>query len=226
MLSIGKDAGLLVLTALLTLLMFGMGVWQLSRAEEKRQLLLEWQQRSDSDLSLAQAIALSAPFGYRLTANGPYQAGSALWLDNQVEAGQVGYRLIRALHTAHGLLAVDTGWWPANPDRRQLPAMTSLSEPVQISGHLVRAYRPPIALGQFVFTPAHPVVPSLVPELLAEIWGQPVLPFVLKLGVKEAHWQPVVMGPERHTAYAVQWFAMTLAVWVAAIWHYRRRHET
>ena len=63
MLSRGKDAGLLLLTAVLSLLMLGLGGWQLSRAEEKRQLLAEWQQRRNSDISLAQASAMEIPFG-------------------------------------------------------------------------------------------------------------------------------------------------------------------
>ncbi|ART82317.1 hypothetical protein CBP31_06535 [Oceanisphaera profunda] len=225
MLSRGKDAGLLLLTAVLSLLMLGMGGWQLSRAEEKRQLLAEWQQRRNSDISLAQASAMVIPFGYRLTTHGRYLAGKEVWLDNQIQAGRVGYRLIRALPTAQGLLMVDTGWQPADADRRQLPAIAAITPPIPLSGHLIRPYQAPISLGQFTFIPSHPLVPSLAPALLTQIWGEPVLPFVLKLSAEHEQWQPVVMGPERHLGYAVQWFLMALAVCIAAFWYYRRPHE-
>lgn len=118
-----KDLSLLILTAILSLLMLGMGVWQLARAEEKRQLLAEWQQRRDSDISLSQARHMEEPFGYRLHVEGSYLDERALFLDNQVQAGQVGYRLIRVLPTAYGLLMVDTGWW------RQMPIGVSCCYP-------------------------------------------------------------------------------------------------
>ncbi len=223
MLSIGKSGGLLALTALMTLLMMTMGVWQLSRADEKRLLLQEWQQRRDIGLALNEALAMSSPFGYRLEASGVYLAGGDLFLDNQMNAGRVGYRLILPLQTRYGLLAVDAGWWPADPDRRKLPRVPVHEDPVQLSGNIIRLYVPPLSLGEVPFDPHHPSVVSLEQSHLERIWGQPVLPFVLKLGAED--WQPVVMGPERHIGYAAQWFAMTLAVWIAAGWFYRRRDE-
>lgn len=225
MLSIGKSGGLLALTGVMSLLMITMGVWQLSRADEKRLLLQEWQQRRDISLALNDALAMSSPFGYRLEANGVYLSGGDLFLDNQIESGRVGYRLIRPLQTRHGLLAVDAGWWPADPDRRKLPQTSSPTGAMPLSGHIIRPYVPPLSLGEVPFDPRLRRVSSLEPEQLARIWGQPVLPFVLKLGIEKAGWQPVVMGPERHIGYAVQWFAMTLAIWGAAAWWYRRRNE-
>ncbi|MFD1007858.1 MULTISPECIES: SURF1 family protein [Oceanisphaera] len=228
MLSIGKSGGLLVLTAVISLLMIVMGTWQLSRADEKRLLLLEWHQRHDLELTLNEALSIQAPFGYQLAVNGLFLAGGDVWLDNQIESGRVGYRLIRPLQTRHGLLAVDTGWWPANPDRRQLPVtkpLISNQSPAQLTGHLVRPYVVPLTLAEVSFNPSHPLVANLQPVELAQIWGESVLPFVLKVGAEQGDWKPVVMGPERHTGYAVQWFAMTLAVWLAAAWYYRRQHD-
>lgn len=223
-----KDVGLLMLTALLSLVMLGMAGWQLSRAEEKRQLIVEWQQRRNSDISLNQASAMDSPFGYRLATQGRYLSGREVFLDNQIQAGRVGYRLIRALLTPQGLLMVDTGWWAAEVDRRQLPAIPAITTSLSLSGHLVRPYQPPLSLGQFTFIASYPLVPSLTPALLTQIWGEPVLPFVLKLssdeqGTEDEPWQPVVMGPEKHIGYAVQWLLMALAVCIAAFCYYRRR---
>lgn len=222
--SIGKSWGLLALTLLMTMLMVTMGVWQLSRADDKRQLLQEWQQRRDIVLDLDEALVIDAPFGYRLEQSGVYLAGGDLFLDNQIHEGRAGYRLIRPLQTPYGLLAVDTGWWPADPDRRRLPVVTLPEGPVRLSGALVRPYRPPLSLGGAP-TPQARRISGLDPALLQARWGQRVLPFVLRLEVG-ADWQPVAVGPARHLGYAVQWFAMALAVGVTALVFYRRRHET
>ncbi|WP_375056334.1 SURF1 family protein [Zobellella sp. DQSA1] len=221
--SIGKSWGLLALTLLMTTLMVTMGIWQLSRADDKRQLLQEWQQRRDIVLDLDEALAIGSPFGYRLDVGGVYLAGGDLFLDSQIQDGRVGYRLIRPLQTPYGLLAVDTGWWPADADRRRLPVVTLPEGTVQLSGVLIRPYRPPLSLGGAP-DPQARRINGLDPGLLQSRWGQRALPFVLRLE-EGAEWQPVVMGPERHLGYAVQWFAMALAVWVAALVFYRRRHE-
>ncbi|PPL15705.1 hypothetical protein UN63_11790 [Oceanisphaera arctica] len=223
--SIGKSGGLLALTGVMTLLMITMGVWQLSRADEKRLLLQEWQQRRDISLALNEALSMQIPFGYRLEVSGVYLAGGDLFLDNQIESGRAGYRLIRPLQTRYGLLAVDTGWWPADPDRRKLPPIPPQEEPVQLSGNIIRPYVPPLSLGEELFEPRLRRVSGLEQTRIEQIWGQQALPFVLKLGAEKDDWQPVVMGPERHIGYAVQWFVMTLAIWGAAAWWYRRRDE-
>ncbi|OXY81703.1 SURF1 family protein [Oceanimonas doudoroffii] len=222
---IGKRGGLLVLTAAISALMVFMGMWQLSRADEKRQLLQEWQQRSQMELELKEALAMHSPFGYRLRTSGVYLAGGELFLDNQIEQGRAGYRLIRPLQTPQGLLAVDSGWWPASADRSRLPAVNPPDDhALELTGVLVRPWQPPLSLGRE--RDAHPRrLSSLEPALLTERWGQPVLPVVLKTDGGGDGWQPVVMGPEKHLGYAVQWFTMTVAIWLAAWWWYRRGHE-
>jgi cytochrome oxidase assembly protein ShyY1 len=37
------------------------------------------------------------------------------------------------------------------------------------------------------------------------------------------HWVPEEMGPGRHYAYALQWFAMGLVLAGLLIWNYRKR---
>lgn len=227
--SIGKTRGLLILTGAMIALMVMMGVWQLSRADEKRQLQREWDSRSRIELGLGEALSLGAPFGYRLRVSGVYLAGGDLLLDNQIERGRAGYRLIRPLQTTFGLLAVDLGWLSAGADRSVLPHVSPPEEDsIELTGFIVRPYLPPLSLPGHRRDPLASRIPSLQPELLSGHWGQPVLPFVLK-AVKDSEpepgWQPVVMGPERHTGYAVQWFAMALAVLIAGLIFYRRHHE-
>lgn len=221
--------GLLVLTVIMIALMTVMGVWQLSRAEEKRQLQREWDSRSQIELGLGEALAVNSPFGHRLRVSGVYLAGGDLFLDNQTDEGRVGYRLVRPLQTAAGLLAVDIGWIQADADRSRLPVV-SLPEDdsVELTGFIVRPYLPPLSLGSHRQDPLTARVQSLQPALLARHWGEPVLPFILRTAegaVLESGWQPVVMGPERHTGYAIQWFSMALAVLVAGLIFYRRWHE-
>jgi cytochrome oxidase assembly protein ShyY1 len=63
---------------------------------------------------------------------------------------------------------------------------------------------------------------------IAAALGRDVQPFVLLLEPGDdlgfvRHWTPEEMGPGRHFAYALQWFAMGAVLAILLIWHYRRQ---
>ena len=56
-------------------------------------------------------------------------------------------------------------------------------------------------------------------KVIQQHYTQEILPFVVLLNTQESSifirdWQPVVMAPEKHLAYAVQWFLLALAALV------------
>ena len=56
-------------------------------------------------------------------------------------------------------------------------------------------------------------------EVIQQHYNQEVLPFVVLLNAQQnstfvRDWQPVVMAPEKHLAYAVQWFLLAFAALV------------
>jgi len=55
-----------------------------------------------------------------------------------------------------------------------------------------------------------------------------VQPFVLLMDPDAAggfvrHWVPEEMGPGRHFAYALQWFAMAAVLAALLVWNFRKR---
>ena len=70
------------------------------------------------------------------------------------------------------------------------------------------------------------VYPTL--DEVAAVLGEPVQPFILLLDPGDDYgflrnWVPEEMGPGRHYAYALQWFAMGLVLAGLLIWNYRKR---
>jgi cytochrome oxidase assembly protein ShyY1 len=56
-------------------------------------------------------------------------------------------------------------------------------------------------------------------KVIQQHYNQDVLPFVVLLNAQETSsfvrdWQPVVMAPEKHLAYAAQWFLLAFAALV------------
>ena len=59
-------------------------------------------------------------------------------------------------------------------------------------------------------------------KVIQQHYNQDVLPFVVLLNPQETssyvrNWQPVVMAPEKHMAYAVQWFLLGFAALVVFV---------
>ena len=59
-------------------------------------------------------------------------------------------------------------------------------------------------------------------KVIQQHYNQDVLPFVVLLNPQETssyvrNWQPVVMAPEKHLAYAVQWFLLGFAALVVFV---------
>ncbi|SIS43364.1 Cytochrome oxidase assembly protein ShyY1 [Neptunomonas antarctica] len=195
-------------------LLVGLGNWQLQRANEKEQLLMKFsnaqtkQSISDDQIHRFDKIELS----------GTLMTHRFFLLDNRTWQGKVGYELIAALQPDSGksLQLVSLGWLAATSDRNQLPSIV-------------------IPDNQFNFTAYadHPSQPLLLTaDRWAEGWPKriqqvdlkkiavalntpasawlfrPVSPPLQELTLT---WKPVVLPPERHIGYAVQWFGLAVA---------------
>ncbi len=207
----------LLVAALLPVLL-GLGVWQLERAAQKQALLdAEAQARVAAPLTLDALEALPAPAFHRVRLYGRLDAAHSLLLDSRSRHGQVGVELLQPLYDELSArwVWVNRGWL-AWPDRRQ---------PVRFSTPDVA-----LALSAWVHTgaatafelqaPATQGWPRLVSRLeLAALWdelGRQGSALELRLAPGPAalavDWPLLASGPERHYGYAVQWFALALAL--------------
>ena len=93
---------LLLLAVLIVLVMLRLAVWQLDRAEQKRQILSNLQSRSSAPLLNAESLgaAIQSPefeseYRYRqVSINGEFLPEQTLFVDRQVVQTQVGYLVV------------------------------------------------------------------------------------------------------------------------------------
>lgn len=213
----------LAVAALLPLLL-GLGVWQLERAAYKRALVEAHAQRSaDRPVNSLPLVVEAAAWRYRRAEfAGHLDTGRALLLDNRTHRGMAGYHLLLPLRLDDGrTLLVNLGWAPLGLDRDHLPPVPTRDGPLVVRGLLDLPPAAGLQLG-----PEGPeaqgwprVLQRLDLAALADALGHPLLPLVLleqESGdpglVRD--WRPATIGPARHTAYAVQWFALALALLV------------
>jgi surfeit locus 1 family protein len=224
----------------LAALFAALGAWQYGRGGEKQATLdavdAQLGDRSPRPLALAANDARAQAHDWA-AGNGRFADGPAVLLDNQQREGRVGVRAYRVFlpedflpddsvpedATAAPLL-VELGWLPL-PGDRTLPVVPR-PEATQVAGLLSPPPSPGIGAATAVPQADGSVLATgLDMQALAPLLGQPRLAQrVLKLdpGLPFGHARdldvlPNTLPPERHLGYALQWWALSLAVLVVAL---------
>lgn len=217
----------LVVAPLLGLLI-GLGTWQLSRAEEKSALLDLYRERSESPpASLEYGFARLDQLRFRhVELSGQFLPDRQFLLDNQISNGRVGYRVLTPLRVAgrDDLILVDRGWVPQGATRADLPSVAVSPDPRRITGIVYVPLGEGLRLGGM--DEGQHTWPRVVQyvdfEMIARRLMHPVAPFTVRLdpAMPEGYlreWQIVAVTPERHLAYAIQWFGLALVLAVGFV---------
>jgi surfeit locus 1 family protein len=126
------------------------------------------------------------------------------------------------------LLLVNRGWLPLPADRSSLPEVATPAQPVTVNGRLAPLPGVGMRLGRqsaLQLTDWPELITYVDTPLLTSGYRaalqQPqlqLLPFILKLDAQADHgyagrdWQLLNFGPNKHLAYAGQWFTLAAAV--------------
>lgn len=223
-----------VITAILFPLLILLGFWQLHRADYKRGLLQQYAQvASLTPLSLNQVVIAGTLAGlprYRhVDARGHYDGAHQVLLQNMANAGKAGedgYDVLTpfVLEPGGQILMVDRGFIVRNPGDTKLPDVQVGSEPRDLSGVLADLPAPGLRLGKIIVPAGWPKV-ILFPthQTLTGLYGRKLLRPLLQLDADQPDgylrdWKPDFgMTPLRHDAYAMQWYALALAlviIWI------------
>lgn len=153
-------------------------------------------------------------------------------LDNIIVNTRVGHYVLTPFETGvdEPLLIVNRGFVPLDADGISADDVAIDDSAREIRGRIGRLPRAGYRMGEAIpevrSWPVHAVYP--VYGDLEVTLGRPVQPFVLLLDPDEPagfgrDWQPQGVSAARHTAYAVQWFAMALVLTGLLVWHGRKR---
>jgi surfeit locus 1 family protein len=234
------------LTALVTVaVMITAGSWQLGRADEKQQAAAALQARqkmapwTNADWPCDPADkSPKLPVQRPVELTGHWLTDRTVFLDNRPMDGASGFIVVTPLQLTgdaghcHGrVVLVQRGWVPRDQqDRTHLPELETAEDEVTVTGRVALTLSQVYQLGQEV-PPEHqsgPVVRQNADVAFWSSWlGQsPLAGAVLQLQAAEPeddegllrHWSEPGIGQERHTAYAVQWFAMAAVVIGLTIW--------
>lgn len=215
---------------LLTAALFArLGFWQLSRAQEHREIeerfaaadnmpVLDWPVSADFDAVQYRKLRLA----------GSYEPDRHILLDNMTEAGQVGYQVLTPFVLAGGsAVLVNRGWLPADADRSRLPDVDFVPAAETVVGRIDRLPRAALQFAATPVTTGKVTVMSFptIDEIEAVVERE-LADFQLLLEQTEAdgflrHWEPASDRDDRSLGYAVQWFglmALALVLSVGVQW--------
>lgn len=208
-----------LVVALLLPLLVSLGFWQLNRGAEKSALLNTYtERRAAAPMASTELPHVEDPAFRRVHLHGQFDAAHSLLLDNRQRDGKVGVELLQPFQDqASGLwLLINRGWLPW-PDRRTPPQFTTPTQAVSLDAWV---YVSPGATFQLQADASTPTWPQLVtviePSKLWTMLDRDGFAYELRAengpATYLANWPVVAMGPEKHIAYAVQWFAMSIAL--------------
>lgn len=210
---------MLFLTLVFFLFFVRLGFWQIQRADEKKEMIAAHKVQEKQN-AVVWIPTKNLPLQYeRVKVKGKYLS-QVFFLDNQHQKHQFGYNVLSPLALSDGsIILIDRGWVPGELTRRVLPNIKSPSGVLELEGSV---YFP--SKKQWVLGPAFEekgdkvtIIERIDDQLISKILQKSVSPFIIRLDKQDSNgfvreWETVSMPPQRHLAYALQWFLMALVV--------------
>lgn len=212
-----------LITAILLPFLISLGFWQLQRAEQKQQILTEYQARPQAQpltLSAFKNSPLEKLQYFPLHLTGVYDNAHSLLLDNKMYQHRVGYQVLTPFIPAgeKSILLVNRGWIARNSNRQDLPKIPAIVGEQTITGLI---YQPPaksFLLNRDAENQQWPlIIQALEITQLQKFYLHPLYPVVVLLSPQQQggfvrDWHPVTTPPYKNIGYAVQWFALAAAL--------------
>lgn len=218
-----------VVGGILVVQFIGLGIWQAGRGLEKRARQADYATEATFS-SWYDGIEVQ-PFA-RLKVQGDFDDRHQILLENIIVNSRNGYYVITPLITStdEPVLLVNRGWLEKTSQDFDTASVAFSAPRVTVRGRAGALPRAGFRMGQ-PFTPGSSwprfaVYPTL--DDVEAALGRPVQPFVLLMDPEDPYgyyrdWAPNEIGPGRHFAYALQWFAMAIVLAVLLVWNYRNR---
>ena len=222
-----------------------LGMWQLDRAAQKKQLHAAMQAQAAAPMLDAQAVrqhllqlqqlspsqqgeAAWAPWLHRpIRLQGQWLAADTVYLDNRQMQGRPGFYVLTPLQLADGgIVLVQRGWIARNfQDRTALQPIATPAGTVEVQGQLAGSPGRLYALGDdgaaLVQQPR--ILQNLSISAYAQATGLPLWPvIVVQTGAASEgllrDWPQPSSGIATHHGYAFQWFAIAAVLAAMLLW--------
>lgn len=215
--------------------LLALGFWQLDRADQKGELVAAFQGMKDAPpTALDVGRKNERPAQYRaVVVAGEYLSERSLLLDNKTHQGRAGFHVLTPLQieASEAAVLVNRGWVPAGRTRDVLPVFETPRGRIEVPGMVYAPSDRQILLG-----PEEPhgggwprIIQRVDFTSLEDQIGVELLSYTIRLSEDASSgfvrdWRPLYgAGPDKHRAYAIQWFSFALIFIVVYLVHGLKR---
>lgn len=209
----------------LLVVMVNLGFWQIRRYYFKQDILLRYHHNvSQQPYSWYQFIKSSDKEFHNVKVEGFYLNHKTVLLDNRWHNKKIGYEVLTpfVVQDDSKVLLINRGWIPRGQDRSHLPEIKLITGWQTLQGYMIKPSVKRFILGnnieQYKSWPVRIQYINL--HQIENAIDRPMHSYVLRLAPGTSsgfvrQWKLVAINPSKHMGYAVQWFAMSLALVIA-----------
>lgn len=200
-------------------LFVSLGFWQLDRAAQKEALVDAFGVRQTSaPVSLDEALVQPDPNYTRVAIEGRADLEQVVYLENRLRDGRLGVEALLPVEVGQEWLLVNLGWQPLDAGQTP-PGFQDFANLPRFQGYLYTADKARFVLSDQPSRLEPLMLPRLDWGLIGQQHERTYLPWQLRLTeghplALDTRWTVAVTGPEKHRGYAVQWFAMAVALFI------------
>ena len=228
-----------VLVVILLPLFCGLGIWQLDRAEQKRQLAASLEARRKLPAyPLNQGLPEPSEREFRrVVAVGRFLAQKSVLIENRKHQGKRGFHVITPLQleSSGAIVLINRGWIPHDRLASGQPPPAP-SEQVRLTGVLTLPEPPALELDYTSgVTDETPRWPFLTLDHFTRWSGLDILPIAVLQAPEEGEpdgfvrsWPLPQVSDAMHIGYAIQWFSfalIALLIWLRLSLHKAVKQE-
>lgn len=213
---------------LLLLLVLSLGVWQIDRGYNKKELENTFLERQSQPVKEIKYNAFLESDLYRnVVLEGKYLE-KIFFLDNKIHNGKPGLKVFSPFETTNNNLVLVSRGWIELEDRSKLPTINTTKNVLKVQGVLRPESQDFVLENEEMNNKNNPILLQTVNlSELSNFLGKPLSPYILELSeLSESAfvktWQPINLSSFRHFGYAVQWFGLAVVLIVGYVFFLRK----
>ena len=213
---------------LLLLLVLSLGVWQIERGYNKKELENTFLERQSQPVKEIKYNAFLESDLYRnVVLEGKYLE-NIFFLDNKIHNGKPGLKVFSPFETTNNNLVLVSRGWIELEDRSKLPTINTTKNVLKLQGVLRPESQDFVLENEEMNNKNNPILLQTVNlSELSNFLGKPLSPYILELSeLSESAfvktWQPINLSSFRHFGYAVQWFGLAVVLIVGYVFFLRK----
>ena len=212
----------------LLLLVLSLGVWQIDRGYNKKELENTFLERQSQPVKeIKYNTFLESDLYRNVVLEGRYLENIFL-LDNKTYNGKPGLKVFSPFETTNNSLVLVSRGWVEFEDRSNLPIIKTINNVFKIQGVLRPESKDFVLENEEMNNKNNPIlVQTINLSELSNFLGKPLSPYILELSeLSESAfiktWQPINLSSFRHFGYAVQWFGLAIVLIVGYVFFLRK----